>query len=85
MIEADEFANATEVNVGPASYDLRGLEFYPKDGGATELELLSGESVFIRSQGPLNLPSTLAACATVRNSRICQASSLDAPLCFPGH
>lgn len=85
LIKAGVLANVTKANVYPISYDLLTLELYPKDGGATELELLSGESVFIGSQGPLNLSSTLAACVAVRNSRIRQGLSLDAPLCYPGH
>lgn len=52
LIKAGVLANATKANVCPISYDLLTLEFYPKDGGATELELLSGGIGFYRIPGP---------------------------------
>lgn len=68
LIKAGVLANATKANVCPISYDLLTLEFYPKDGGATELELLSGGNRFLsdpraRSACPARLPRVLQ-CAT---------------------
>lgn len=37
LIKVGALTNATEENVVPVSYDLRTLEFYPKDGRATEV------------------------------------------------
>lgn len=85
LIRAGVLENAIEENVGPVSYDLRTLEFYPKGGKATEVELMPGESVFVGSKEMLHLPNTLAARVMLRNSRIRQGLSLDAPLYFPGH
>lgn len=85
LVEAGVLENAIEENVGPVSYDLRTLEFYPMGGKATEVELMPGESVFVGSQEVIHLPNTLAARVMLRNSRIRQGLSLDAPLYFPGH
>lgn len=38
LIKVGALANATEEHVGTVSYNLRTLEFYPKDGKATEVE-----------------------------------------------
>ena len=38
LIKVGALANATEEHVGAVSYNLRTLEFYPKDGKATEVE-----------------------------------------------
>lgn len=37
LIKVGALTNATEENVAPVSHDLRTLEFYPKDGRATEV------------------------------------------------
>lgn len=79
LIKAGVIANATEANVGTVSYDLRTLEFYPKDGRATEVELLPGNRSF-GSQELIRPPSMFAASVMLRNSRIRQGLSLDAPL-----
>lgn len=38
LIKVGALANATEEHVDAVSYNLRTLEFYPKDGKATEVE-----------------------------------------------
>ncbi|WP_169173257.1 dCTP deaminase domain-containing protein [Bifidobacterium oedipodis] len=49
------------------------------------MELNPGDSVFVASKEVLNLPSDMTAQVLLRNSRIRQGLSLDAPLYFPGH
>lgn len=85
LIKVGVLESAIEESVGPVSYDLRTLEFYPKGGKTTEVELMPGESVFVGSQEIIHLPNTIAARVMLRNSRIRQGLSLDAPLYFPGH
>ena len=46
---------------------------------------MPGESVFVGSQEVIHLPNTLAVRVMLRNSRILQDLSLDAPLYYPGH
>lgn len=46
---------------------------------------MPGESVFVGSQEIVHLPNTLAVRVILRNSRILQDLSSDAPLYFPGH
>lgn len=82
LIKAGVLESAIEENVGPVSYDLRTLEFYPKGGKATEVELMPGESVIAGSQEVIHLPNTLAARVMLRNSHICQDLSSDVPLFF---
>ncbi len=47
--------------------------------------LVPGDSVFVRTKESVNMPHDLAARIVLRNSRIRQGLSLDAPVYQPGH
>lgn len=87
LIARNVLANASEENIGPVSYDLTTDYFYSKSVGskATSVTLAPGDSVFVASKERLSLSNDLAARVLLRNSRIRQGLSLDAPLYFPGH
>ena len=72
--------------VGPVSYDLR-TKYFVSERGAHEDECLlkSGESVFVATVETIALPGDVAARVLLKNSRIRQGLTLDAPLYFPGH
>lgn len=85
LIQQDVLQNAVADNVGPVSYDLSTKEFYAKNGTTGHVELNPGDSVYVSSKETINLPADLTARVLLRNSRIRQGLSLDAPLYFPGH
>ena len=85
LIKSGALADALEKNVGPVSYDLTTKEFYTESGSFSEYVLKPGHSVFVGSREVVSLPRDLAARVLLRNSRIRQGLSLDAPLYFPGH
>lgn len=72
--------------VGPVSYDLR-TKYFVSERGAHEDECLlkPGESVFVATVETIALPGDVAARVLLKNSRIRQGLTLDAPLYFPGH
>ena len=76
---------AKEANVGPVSYDLQTKGFYVDGKQKAEVELSPGDSVFVGSKETISLPRDIAARVLLKNSRIRQGLSLDAPLYFPGH
>lgn len=67
------------------SYDLTTDYFYVGGGRASSAKLMPGDSAFVVAKEIVALPDDLAARALLRNSRIRQGLSLDAPLYFPGH
>lgn len=70
-------------NIG---YDLVADIFtVAKDAEQTNVTLEPGESTFVRSKEKVKLPVQLAARVVLRNSRIRQGLSLEAPLYQPGH
>ncbi len=72
--------------VGQISYDLATKAFYTQGGDETETYfLMPGDSVFIGSEEIINLPDNLCCRVTLRNSRLRQGLSLDAPVYFPTH
>lgn len=79
-------ANASEENTGPVSYGLTTNHYYSNSTGgwATVVTLAPGDSDNVASKEKLSLPNDLAARVLLRNSRIRQGLSLDAPLYFPG-
>ena len=85
LIEGGVIKDANPGNVGPVSYDLTTSRFYRDGKDLTEVELAPGESVFVGSREVVHLPSDIAARVLLKNSRIRQGLSLDAPLYFPGH
>lgn len=85
LIRSGVLMDASESNVGPVSYDLTTKCFYADGKELDETTLNPGESVFVGSVETVSLPSDVAARIQLKNSRIRQGLSLDAPLYFPGH
>lgn len=85
LISDGILVNADENNTGSVSYDLRTDAFYTAEGKASSAELAPGDSVFVAAKERIKLPQTLTARVLLRNSRIRQGLTLDAPVYFPGH
>lgn len=85
LINNNALQNANEHNIGPVSYDLTTKSFHSKDSEKSYADLMPGDSIFVSSEEVIDLPSDLAARVSLRNSRIRQGLTLDAPLYFPGH
>lgn len=85
LINNNVLQNANEHNIGPVSYDLTTKAFHSKSGEKSYADLMPGDSIFVSSEEIINLPDDLAARVSLRNSRIRQGLTLDAPLYFPGH
>lgn len=77
--------NADASNIGQVTYDLRTDGFYINESKQSEVELGPGDSTFVSCVECVALPHDLTASVLLRNSRIRQGLSLDAPLYFPGH
>ena len=84
LINNNVLQNANEHNIGPVSYDLTTKSFHSKDSEKSYADLMPGDSIFVSSEEVIDLPSDLAARVSLRNSRIRQGLTLDAPLYFPG-
>ena len=85
LIRAGVVSGASEGNVGPVSLDLETMGFYERGVLVLEVSLEPGESVFAASNEVAHLPDDLAMRVLIRNSRLRQGLSIDAPLYFPGH
>ncbi|MDO4849316.1 MAG: hypothetical protein Q4B45_06075 [Coriobacteriia bacterium] len=85
LIDSGALVDAVETNIGPVSYDLRTKCFYANGAELSEVELSPGDSVFVGSVESVHLQNDVAARVLLKNSRIRQGLSLDAPLYFPGH
>lgn len=86
LVNAGVLADAVEENIGPVTYDLRTKRFVGKDGkGSSSCVLQPGDSTFVECVEGVQLPNDLAARVILRNSRIREGLTLDAPLYFPGH
>lgn len=73
-------------SIGPVSYDLHALNYVERGNvPADTVRLLPGESVFVACKETLNLPADMVARVSLRNSRIRQGYTLDAPVYQPGH
>lgn len=67
-------------------YDLRTKCLYTDDKHERqELTLLPGESAFVGSEEVVSVPTSLCCKVYLKNSRIRQGLSLDAPVYQPGH
>lgn len=78
--------NADASRVGAVSYDVQTKYFV--DASSRHMlscNLAPGDSVFVATEETIALPSDLAARVLLKNSRIRQGLTLDAPLYFPGH
>lgn len=71
--------------VGPVSLDLTTKDFCNQQGSSSAVTLEPGDSTFVETFECVELPDNLAARVLLRNSRIRQGLTLDAPLYFPGH
>lgn len=78
-------SGAKAENIGPVSYDLTTNAFHVESSAQDAVSLEPGDSVFVSSAECLHLPDNVAARVGLKNSRIREGLSLDAPLYFPGH
>ncbi len=85
LIDGKVLLNADASNIGQVTYDLRTDGFYIDEDKRVEVELSPGDSAFVSCVECVQLPSDLTANILLRNSRIRQGLSLDAPVYFPGH
>lgn len=85
LIDNKVLLNADASNIGQVTYDLRTDGFYINESKQFEVELGPGDSTFVSCVECVALPNNLTASVLLRNSRIRQGLSLDAPLYFPGH
>lgn len=85
LMAAGVLSGASDKGIGPVSYDLTVKEYCTADGAVNHVELEPGDSVFVASNEVIRLPDDLTAEVRLRNSRIRQGLTLDAPLYFPGH
>lgn len=75
-----------ENNVTNIGYDLKTeCYFLNAETHRTEVDLEPGDTVFVRTVETVKLPDNMAAAVQLRNSRIRQGLSLEAPLYQPGH
>lgn len=73
-------------NIFNIGYDLIADKFTNHPNKSSNyFQLLPGESVFVQSKEILHMPNELAAMVRLRNSRIRQGLSLEAPIYQPGH
>lgn len=78
--------NCQEAHVMNIGYDLVADQFTnQKQQSSSHYLLVPGDSVFVRTKESVNMPYDLAAHIVLRNSRIRQGLSLDAPVYQPGH
>lgn len=85
LIGEGVLSGADASTVGQISCDLQTESFFTNAGKSDSATLAPGESVFVSCVECINLPDNLTATVLLRNSRIRQGLSLDAPLYFPGH
>lgn len=85
LIDSGVLDGAVAGKVGPVSYDLTTRAFYTNSGEQTSVNLMPGDSVYVASKETIHLPSNLVARVLLKNSRMRQGLTLDAPLYFPGH
>lgn len=85
LIDNGVLLNADVSNIGQVTYDLRTDGFYVNENKTTGVKLNPGDSAFVSCIECIQLPNDLTASILLRNSRIREGLSLDAPLYFPGH
>lgn len=88
-IDSNVIDGGRKENVGPVSYDLTTQSFFrdrqSHSQGLTSYTLNPGDSVFVSAVESIKLPDDLACRVQIKNSRLRQGLTLDAPLYFPGH
>lgn len=85
LIRDGVIEGADESAVGPVTYDLVTRTFYDSDGDHETVVLNPGDSTFVSCREIIDLPDDLTASVHLKNSRMRQGLSLDAPIYFPGH
>lgn len=85
LISNGVLLHASDKGVGPVAYDLTTESFHSNDGPMSEVELKPGESIYVAAKEVIALPNNLTARVFLKNSRIRQGLTLDAPVYFPGH
>ena len=86
LISSGVLTETRSENLGPVSYDLTTRAFHTRERQSLEKVTLSpGDSTYVSTVEVIKLPENIAARVLLRNSRIRQGLSLDAPLYFPGH
>ena len=77
------FDEESVTNIG---YDLKTESFFlDANRPRTEVDLAPGDTVFVRTVETITLPDDMAAQVQLKNSRIRQGLSLEAPIYQPGH
>ena len=85
LIEDGVLEGADGGRVGPVSYDLRNHKFYSEGQELDSVTLGPGESAFVGTVEAVKLPNDVSAQVRLKNSRIRQGLSIEAPVYFPGH
>ncbi len=86
LIDGGVLVDAIADNVQPITYDLRTRDFVQSVGNrVNSVELMPGDSTYVECVEGVELPPDLAARVMLKNSRIREGLTLDAPLYFPGH
>ena len=78
----DSFDDSCLTNIG---YDLRAKQFYVSDKAEERVTLQPNESAFAESVEIVSMPTDMLGRVALKNSRIRQGLSLDAPVYQPGH
>lgn len=78
----DSFDDSCLTNIG---YDLRAKRFYVSDKAEESVTLQPNESAFVESVEIVDIPTDILGRIALKNSRIRQGLSLDAPVYQPGH
>ena len=78
----DSFDDSCLTNIG---YDLRAKQFYVSDKAEERVTLQPNESAFVESVEIVSMPTDMLGRVALKNSRIRQGLSLDAPVYQPGH
>lgn len=78
----DSFDGSCLTNIG---YDLRAKRFYISPKAEESITLQPNESAFVESVETISMPNDMLGRIVLKNSRIRQGLSLDAPVYQPGH
>ena len=78
----DSFDKTCLTNIG---YDLRAKNFYLDEKAEDSITLLPNECAFVESVEIIDMPTDLLGRISLKNSRIRQGLSIDAPVYQPGH
>lgn len=78
----DSFDPACLTNIG---YDLRAKQFYISDKAEERVILQPNESAFVESVEIVTMPTDMLGRIALKNGRIRQGLSMDAPVYQPGH